>query len=208
MSLGVYGTLSYRSSRSTRHRGRIAIAGVAVLATAAVAIALAMSVEPIGKMLGMRATLVQEYDVVTEMGGDKSRFGIQVETLSLAMKHPVGIGAGQSESEHYQKQAPHNLFLHVLVEAGWAGGLAFYVFVGLTMWRSTRWIISRSEVTGFYQVAYASACGILVQNLFIDSPPWRKFSLILGILWGLTMAYERAHISVARSPRSVRPAVA
>ena len=207
VSIGVFVAFRYRSNRSLTNRVRIAGLVLALGAVGAVAVGTALSVNDIGETLSARATVIQEYDVNTELGGNKSRFQAQAETFALAMKHPLGIGAGQSESEQYQGMAPHNLFLHVLVESGWIGGLAFYIFIGLTFFRCSRFILRPSPTRGYCQVALASLSGILVQSAFIDSTHWRHFYLLLGMVWGFTLVAQTARREATWGPADAHPAL-
>jgi O-Antigen ligase len=172
---------SERTPRA-KQRLRAAVTGMFVIAVAVVAAAL--TVPSVQEMMEVRAKVTQDYDTQSRVGGAKSRFDVQAETLQLAMQRPLGIGAGQSEMDYNQGKAPHNLFLHTLVEAGWLGGLAFYAFVALTLWVGGRLLFVPSAIQGEYQVAYACLVGLLVQSLFVDTTHWRHFYFLLALLWG------------------------
>ena len=184
VALICYFAIRVRSQRSAGERRRLIFAGVTVLAAAVASLTVAVSTEPARNMLEIRAKIVQYYDVGNPEAGEKSRFGVQLESLQLAMTTPLGIGAGQSESDHYQGHAPHNLYLHVLVESGWIGGLAFLGFLAFTLWRTAFFLWQPSEIQGSYQVAYVCLLGILSQSFFVDSTHWRHLYLLLAMLWG------------------------
>ena len=194
-----YFALRLRSQKSPRQRKRLINTVLGMGVATAMALTIALSVGPIRDMLELRAKVVQFYDIESRLGGDKSRMDAQRERLELAMTVPVGIGAGQSMADYYQGKAPHNLYLHVLVESGWLGGLAFYAFLVLTFWQSRRCLWLPSEIQPLYQVAFASLFGILVQSVFVDSTHWRQMYMLLGMLWGPILA-----VQVRRSPVAAR----
>lgn len=191
VALGSYFVIRLRIRRSSRDRQRLLLAGLGVLVTAIGVLTVASSTEPVKSMLEIRARLIQYYDVGSQQAGEKSRFGVQLESLQMAMTNPVGIGAGQSEEDYYQGLAPHNLYLHVLVEAGWLGGLAFLALIAMTLWRSSQLLWQNSAFQGYYHVAFACLLGILSQSFFVDSTHWRHLYLILAMLWGPALIENR-----------------
>lgn len=195
VALACYFFIRLRSQRSTKQRRKLLLSAFGVLVTTVGVVAVSSSTEPVKSMLDVRAKLVQYYDVGAQQAGVKSRFGVQLETLQMAMTNPIGIGAGQSEEDYFQGLAPHNLYLHVLVEAGWLGGIAFLAFLALTLWRSTLVLWQDSDFQGSYQVAFACLLGVLSQSFFVDSTHWRHLYLILAMLWGPALLTKRYIVS-------------
>lgn len=198
-SLAIYLVLRIRSERSSLQQQRTLLILIALAFSAAIAVIAALNHEPVREMFLARTTLVQDYDVRSDLEGKKSRFDAQRAALLLAMQKPLGIGAGQSEADYYQDRAPHNLYLHVLVESGWIGGLAFLTFLFYTLVRASRVLLNRIELRGELQVAISCVAGILLQSLFIDSTHWRHFFLILALLWAGIIARERRLMEKRRS---------
>ncbi len=191
VSTCVYLFLRARSSSTSAQRTRAGRAALIVAFVGITGLSVILGGESTRDMLEKRMSWVQEYDLVSEVGGKKSRFDSQKATFRLIMRNPAGIGAGQSGQDYYQNRAPHNLYLHVIVEAGWAGGLAFVTFLLLTLWRSGEGIRGSGETHAYRQIAFSCLVGLLVQSLFIDSTHWRHLYLLLGLLWGLTLAESR-----------------
>ncbi len=201
VAVGCYFILRIRGETSRKKRRRLVNTAFGMVLSTVIALSLAVSVGPVREMLDKRAKLVQFYDVGSKTGVKKSRMSAQKESLRLALTIPVGIGAGQSEEKYYQNYAPHNLFLHVLVEAGWLGGLAFYTFLILTFRTASNFLAQPSEIRELYKVAYASALGILVQSLFVDSTHWRQLYMLLAMLWGPALALQaQRSLRVRRVP--------
>ncbi len=191
VSTGVYLFLRARSSSNSAQRKRAGRAALVVAFVGILGLSVILGDESTRNMFQKRMSWVQEYDFVSEVGGKKSRFDAQIATLRLVMQYPAGIGAGQSGQDYFQNRAPHNTYLHVLVEGGWAGGLAFIAFLLLTLWRSSGGIRGSSEAHAYRQIAFSCLVGLLVQSFFIDSTHWRHLYFLLGMLWGLTLAETR-----------------
>lgn len=144
----------------------------------------AISTPQVSGLFFERAVLFHTYDV--EAGG---RFSALAEALEMSLHNPIGIGPGQSP--YYFTTEPHNLFLHILVETGWLGGITFFLFIMLTLWRSFQFCLRKSEVHDTYIIIFASVIGVLVESLIIHSTHWRHLYLLLAMLWGPMLAYAR-----------------
>lgn len=183
-ALLVYLVLRLRSQRAARQRRRLLLAMAGIAAAAAALLSVAAVNGKLSDMLEQRARVIQHYDVGSDRTQGVGRFDAQLEFLELAVTRPLGIGAGQSESSAFLGMAPHNLYLHVLVEAGWIGGLAFMAFIFFTLFYATRHTAESAPTAGLQQVAVACLVGVLVQSLFVDSTHWRHFYLLLAMIWG------------------------
>lgn len=138
-----------------------------------------------GELFAERTTLVQAYDVAA--GG---RFAAQISALEAIGRTPFGIGPAMSDA--VVGLAPHNVYLHVTLEAGWLGGLSIYAFLLLGLWRGIRQLrATDGELKIHLLVVLASVLGVLLQSFFIDSTHWRHLWLLLAMLWGLTAAQHR-----------------
>ena len=76
-----------------------------------------------------------------EVGGEESRADMWREALRVIPDHPWGAGLGNWSGVSMSSfEWPHNIFLEVLVEQGWAVGTALILFVGSVirrLWRSS-----------------------------------------------------------------------
>jgi O-antigen ligase len=164
-----------------------------LLGTASLVVIWAKSADTIGEMFQARAKLVQYYDT--------DRIAYQAEILENALVNPIGIGPGQSHDFH-AGYAPHNLFLHVLIESGWVGAVAFYAFLAMTLWRGLNFCMQPTVIQNIYIIVFACTVGTLMQSLFIDSTHWRHMFLLFGMLWGPLLAWQAdraAFLSLRRS---------
>jgi O-antigen ligase len=163
-----------------------------LLGAASLGVIWAKSADTIGEMFETRAKLVQYYDV--------ERFATQAAILENALVNPIGIGPGQAEETF--AYAVHNLFLHVLIESGWLGAVAFYAFLAMTLWRGLNFCMQSTVIQNIYIIIFACTVGTLTQSLFIDSTHWRHMYLLFGMLWGPLLAWQAdraAFLSLRRS---------
>ncbi|MEJ2139447.1 MAG: O-antigen ligase family protein [Gammaproteobacteria bacterium] len=158
------------------------------------------STNQVQSMLDKRLKVVQYYDT-----GEGGRMTRQLEVVKKIAVNPVGIGPGESFKDYYFGNAPHNLYLHTMIESGWIGGLAYIAFLFLTLARATRYIRRSANIDGAYIAVYASVFGVLIQSVFVDSTHWRHFYLLFSILWGQLLYWESR---VRQSTGLARAAVA
>ncbi|MDJ0927265.1 MAG: O-antigen ligase family protein [Gammaproteobacteria bacterium] len=187
ISVGVFGLLSFLFAPSLKTRVNWLLASIAVLAVIAGGLAATVSLDVIGERFFQRAVLTQQYDVKT--GG---RFDSQGRALAHIGSDPIGVGPGRSDEEFGLE--PHNLYLHVLVESGWLGGLtmiAFLILTGLRLLPLLRYRNHPLKDDVFLVVSCLT--GLLLQSLFIDSTHWRHMWLLLALAWGLSIALQRRH---------------
>lgn len=185
VSVGLFGLLSFIFAPGFRSRLQWLLGSVAVLAVIVGGLAASVSVDVLGKRFFQRAVITQQYDVAT--GG---RFDIQIQALEQIGRDPIGVGPGRSGEEF--GLVPHNLYLHVLVEAGWLGGLAFAAFLVLTGIRLLPFLfVATNPLRNEVFLIFACLTGQLFQSLFIDSTHWRHLWLLLALAWGLSIACKR-----------------
>ncbi len=185
IALFLYFLLRLLTQRSRRLRRRMLLQGSAVAALAVLFLGWAINTDSIQSMVERRAKL-QYYDLAEERG----RFNRQLTVIKRALVRPVGIGAGQSTQEYNFGKEPHNIYLQVLIEAGWIGALAFYGFLLLTLWKSIQFVFQPSELQAVYTAVFACVVGLLSQSLFVDSTHWRHMYLLLAVLWGPLLAWK------------------
>jgi len=143
----------------------------------------AISTPEIAGLFAERAKIVQYYDV-----GQGGRFFTQRLALDRILTDPIGIGPGNSFRVFGLE--PHNHYLHVTVECGWLAAIAYFSFVGLTLWRGLQSCLIASPVQGMQIVAYASVVGTLFESFIIDSDHWRHVFVLYAIVWGTALWVE------------------
>lgn len=175
--------LATQRQRLLRQR-MVRIAAGALIGSAILIVGLA-STDRVQEMLDKRLKVVQYYDM-----GKGGRLTNQLEIVKSIAVKPLGIGPGQSEQDYFFDMAPHNLYLHVLIESGWIGGFAFFAFAALTLARGWRFLHKASNVDGIHIASYACVAGVLAQSFFVDSTHWRHFFLLIAMVWGPLLAWE------------------
>jgi hypothetical protein len=164
------------------------------LGAASLVVIWAKSADTIGEMFETRAKLVQSYDT--------DRFANQAKIVEKVLVIPIGIGPGRAHNLDAFGHAPHNLFLHVLIESGWLGAAAFYAFLAMTLWRGLNFCMQPTVIQNIYIIVFACTVGTLTQSLFVDTTHWRHMFLLFGMLWGPLLAWQAdraAFLSLRRS---------
>jgi len=130
-------------------------------------------------------------DRFTAAGLQTSRFQLWAFTLELLLKNPLGVG--QHPQSFYQLALqqgiplgnPHSIYLHVAVQAGIPGLIAFLVIVGSVMRRA--WL-ARSLGTGALRLAgallFLAVLGFMLSgishHLFTNTKIQRIFWIMAG----------------------------
>lgn len=185
IALFLYFTLRVLTQKTARSRHRMLVKGGIVATCAALFLGWIINTDNIQSMVERRAKL-QYYDLAEEQG----RFSRQKTVLKSILVTPIGIGAGQSTQEYNFGKEPHNIYLQILIESGWIGALAFFGFILLTLWKSIQFAFQPSSLQAVYIAVFACFVGLLSQSLFVDSTHWRHLYLLLGILWGVMLAWQ------------------
>jgi O-antigen ligase len=196
----LYFFLRLRTQRSPLKRKRVMGIFVGLIIGSVVVIAGAATTEKVRTMMDKRLKVVQYYDM-----GEEGRLTRQMEVLREITVTPLGMGPGQSEKNYTFGQAPHNVYLHVLIEAGWIGGFAFIFFAFYTTWRGWRFIHLCPDVDGTHIAVFACIVGILAQSVFIDSTHWRHLFLLFGLMWGPMLAAQTKGLGSVAPPQALHP---
>ena len=185
LAFGLFSIITLVSLNSFKGRLNLMLANMLLVFTAVGLLSVAVVTTSVADRFFQRAVISQKYDL--KEGG---RFYTQQKTISKIGTTPLGVGPGRSAA--VLGIPPHNLYLHVFVEAGWIGGLAFFLFLFLSFYRSLALFRWQSPLRSDFFVIFASLSGLLLQSFFIDSTHWRHFWLLLAMNWGLIVAYERS----------------
>ncbi|MDC7789449.1 O-antigen ligase domain-containing protein [Rhodoplanes sp. TEM] len=173
--------LCYVTRPALGDRVRILVfAGLGVAAVALLVVAL-LSIPQVADLFAQRAALVQDYDA-----GHTGRFGRHVLGAMLMLENPFGIGPLQFAK--YFPEDPHNSFLAAFASGGWLGGVTFVGLVLTTLAVGLRGVFIPSPVQGRLIAVYATFVGVVGESYIIDVLHWRHYFLLMGLVWGLTIA--------------------
>jgi O-antigen ligase len=159
----------------------LTLAGAMILL---VALAGLLSIPAVSELFETR-TASQDYD-----SGETGRFGRQGYAFELALSHPLGMGPGQFSTLRIMEE-PHNVYVTVLHAYGWGGGLAFYLLVGMTLWKGGQAMLRPSPYRLLAIPLMATFVLVMLESAIIDSDHWRHIYLIIGLIWGVSSAMGR-----------------
>lgn len=143
-----------------------------------------LSIPTVQRLFEVRAT-AQNYDA-----GETGRFGRQGYAFELALNNPWGIGPMEFRNLRI-KEEPHDAYVSVLHVYGWGGGLVFYLFIGITIWRGVSFVLRKSANRLLLIPLVSTFIPLCVEAAIIDLDHWRHFYLVGGLIWGVTAAYNK-----------------
>jgi O-antigen ligase len=183
-----------------RNTERLKLAGLVLLGTAVLGLVIAASLQSdsISKLLEERAALTQSYDE-----GVEGRFGGQQKAFGLVLENPLGIGA-QAFTHFYHHEEAHNVYLSMMLNAGWAGGLLYLLVCASTLGLGFRHALKATKTQPLFLIVFAALAGNIIEGYLIDTDHWRHFYLLMGVVWGI-MASDRRVVRKARIVRDCRP---
>lgn len=191
LALAIYGWLAYVTAQSEQRRARIVHLLAAGATLIGIVVLAATQHDGIVDLLAQRASLTQAYDV-----GPEGRFGGQEKALSLIVDNPFGIGATVFTLVHHHEEA-HNVYLSMLLNAGWIGGGIYWIMTLLTMVLGLRYALTRTPAQPLLLIAYAAFLANALEGIIIDIDHWRHVYLLMAIVWGI-MAAARHQTRVAK----------
>jgi hypothetical protein len=159
----------------------LAMLGVLMIAVALVGL---LSIPSVQQLFDVRAS-AQTYDE-----GETGRFGRQGYAFELALQNPFGIGPLEFRNLRIREE-PHDSYVNVLHVYGWGGGLVFYLFIGITIWRGISFVARRSPNRLLLIPLISVFVPLCVEAAIIDLDHWRHFYLVGGLIWGVTAAYTK-----------------
>ena len=117
-----------------------------------------------------------------------------------------GIGAHEF-GERYHPEEVHNVYLSMLLNAGWLGGGIYWILVGLTRCWASATRSSATPTQPLFLIVYAAFVANAVEGIIIDTDHWRHFYLLVAMVWGLMSArtVAAAGASMRRGPRIAAP---
>jgi O-antigen ligase len=148
----------------------------------AVLLAIALQFDEVARLIEMRASLSQSYDL-----GPDGRFGGQLKALALIAESPLGIGSLAFVPLHHHEEA-HNVYLSMGLYAGWLGGGVYLVLVVLTLAVGFARLPRSGAMRPYLTIALAAFATTALEGLIIDSDHWRHFYVQMALIWGLVTA--------------------
>src|SRR5262249_11245400 len=159
-------------------------------------------------LLEQRSTLQMEYDTGTE-----GRFGGQQKAIGLIAENPLGLGALEF-GERYHPEEVHNVYLSIVLNAGWLGGGIYWILVALTAVLGFRDALKATPTQSLFLIVYAAFISNALEGVIIDSDHWRHFYLLAAMVWGMMSvrtaaqpAIEAAWQKVAARGRNRAPRI-
>ena len=204
LSAAIAGMLCFATAPDRRTRRRIVVFGLLTIFAMTVALIALLSISSVHDMFLERAKLFQPYDIA----GSGGRFELQKLALGEILQRPNGMGPyGLSNATGGQQ---HNVYLQGFLVYGWLGGVAYLAIVVLTLMLGFRSLFARTPWQPFLIAAFAAFFGEAGEGMIIDTDHWRHFFLLLGLVWGLSVAtinWRRGLLSpvAVRAPMTAEP---
>jgi hypothetical protein len=168
-----------------RMRVRIVLLGLLGATVAALLLIAFTSIGSVHDMIVERAKAIQPYDV-----GPGGRFWQQQLALSTILDNPNGLGPFEFDRIFGLQQ--HNVYMQGFLVYGWLGGATYLTLVAATLMIGLRAVLVRSPWQHYLIAAYAVFVGELVEGMIVDTDHWRHFFLMIGLIWGLMVANQKA----------------
>jgi hypothetical protein len=181
LSLAVAVALMFAVSPSQRMRNRIVLLTAGAGIVVALLVIALTSIESVREMLLVRAQAIQPYDV-----GPGGRFWFQQLALTQILEHPNGLGPFEFSRIFGGQQ--HDVYMQGFLVYGWLGGAAYMTLVLVTLVIGIRAVLISTSWQYYLLAAYAAFVGEVVEGFVVDTDHWRHFFLLLGLIWGLTVA--------------------
>ena len=113
------------------------------------------------------------------------------------LDYPFGIGAGQFALVHHHEEV-HNVFLSMFLNAGWLGGLTYWLMTGLTLYIGLKHTLSARVSRPLFLIAYAAFVATAFEGIVIDTDHWRSFYILMALVWGMASSPYDAGIGDRR----------
>jgi len=175
--------LTFIVTPSLALRSRIILYAIAGTILVACLLVFAISIEEVRVLFMERAQLIQSYD-----GGETGRFGNQLNSISLLLQSPNGLGPLQFG--YLFDGDPHNVYLNAFSSYGWLGGFSYLLMIVATISAGWRSVFTPTPWQPYAIVVFSVLFASMLQGMQIDTDHWRHFYLQLGLMWGLYAATE------------------
>jgi hypothetical protein len=177
--------LNFLTATSARKKLRILILVTLAAGLVAAILSLLLSFDAFANIFKERASLVQSYD-----SGRFGRFGRHILGAEMALDHPFGIGPLQFS--RFFPEDTHNSFLNAFMSGGWLSGVTYPLLIATTLLLGLRSQFVASPWSQASKVLFVTFIGLAAESLIIDIDHWRHFFLLIGAVWGVSIACSRA----------------
>ena len=181
LSLAVAVGLLFTVSPDRRMRNRIVLLTAGAGIAGVLLVVALTSIEFVRDVFLIRAQAIQPYDV-----GPGGRFWFQELALTQILEHPNGLGPFEFARIFGGQQ--HDIYMQGFLVYGWLGGAAYMTLVLVTLVIGIRAVLISTPWQYYLLVAYAAFVGEVAEGFVVDTDHWRHFFLLLGLVWGLTVA--------------------
>jgi hypothetical protein len=192
VSAAVALAILYVAAPDPRMRGRIAVFCLVASIAVAVLVVGLLSIDSVHSLFVERAKALQPYDV-----GPGGRFTLQKQALKMILDRPNGMGPFEFAETFGEQQ--HNVYLQGFLVYGWLGGATYLAIVIVTLVTGIRATLVSTPWQSFLVAAYGTFVGEVIEGAIVDTDHWRHFFLLIGLIWGLTVA------TINRQRATVRP---
>jgi hypothetical protein len=183
VSAAVAMAVCYLSAPTTHMRTRIVAFGLLTAVAISIALVALLSISSVHDLFVERAKLLQPYD----SAGSGGRFALQKLAIGAILENPNGMGPfGFSNAVIGGQQ--HNVYMQAFLVYGWLGGATYLAIVLLTFFVGLRCVFLRTPWQPYFIAGFAAYVGEIGEGIIIDTDHWRHFFLVLGLVWGLSVA--------------------
>jgi hypothetical protein len=176
--------LNFLTTNLARKKLRILILVMLAAGVAAAMLSVLLSFDAFANIFKERASLVQSYDA-----GRFGRFGRHILGAEMALDYPFGIGPLQFS--RFFPEDTHNSFLNAFMSGGWLSGVTYPLLIGVTLLLSVRSQFVAAPWSQASKVLFVTFVGLAAESLIIDTDHWRHFFLLIGAVWGVSIASSR-----------------
>jgi len=163
----------------------------------ALGIAWALSRPDVRTLFLQRLAFAQDYD-----SGEGGRFDNMLDAFKMALTYPLGIGPDQWPRISAAGLMPHNIYVNVFVSGGFISLAGFAGLTLMTLWVGVRSLRLHPPLPGVLIAAIGAFTGHALEGLLIDSNHWRHIYVLVGIIWGLSIAAETRRYRPVPAPIS------
>jgi O-Antigen ligase len=181
--------LSFVTAQSVAVRSRIVLIALTLIALLVVLLVIALQFEAVRSTFEVRASLNQAYDV-----GETGRFGNQLRSIPLLLDRPHGFGPYGFRLLF--PEDPHNTFINAFASYGWTGGIAYLALIFATIVLGWRLVFLRTPWQRESIAVWSTLFLLILQGIQIDTDHWRHFYVLVGMVWGLSLASLRYGVSM------------
>ncbi len=174
---------------------RIIFIGICAAALLAIALLIALNMPGVRDMLALRGGLENSYDT-----GGQGRFDGQALAIRWILAAPLGYG--KDDFGYFWGEQPHNVYLYMMLQTGWLGGLAYIAMVVSTMVGSLMLVFAATPWRGYAIVLASCFIPLALEGLIVDTDHWRHFWVLVGLIWGLIAWHRDWHVNILRRRRA------